>query len=57
MDDYLPYSDTDKDGHAIGIMTDTLNAILESLALDDQIAVDTNFDQMADELRSGQVEN
>ncbi|MDO4516194.1 MAG: transporter substrate-binding domain-containing protein [Bacillota bacterium] len=60
LDDYLPYSDTSKDGQAIGIMTDTLNAILESLALDDQIAVDyipyQNFDQMAEALRSGQVD-
>ena len=38
LDNYLPYSDTAKDGMAIGIMTETLDAILESLELDNQIA-------------------
>lgn len=60
LDDYLPYSDTSKNGQAVGIMTDTLHAILKSLALDDQIAIDyvpyQNFDQMAQALRSEQVD-
>lgn len=60
LDNYLPYSDTSKDGQAMGILTDTLNAILESLELDDQIAIDyipyQNFDQMAEALRAGLVD-
>ena len=60
MDNYLPYSDTDKNGQATGLMTDTIDAILASLELENQITVEyipyVNFNEMADALREGQVD-
>ena len=60
LENYLPYCATDRDGRAVGLMTDTLDAILSSLGLADRIAMTyvpyTNFDDMTDAVRRGQAD-
>ncbi|MDD6190292.1 MAG: transporter substrate-binding domain-containing protein [Firmicutes bacterium] len=60
MENYLPYSDTDENGEATGLMTDTLDAIFESLGMKDEISVKyvpyKSFDHMAEDLKEGKVD-
>ncbi|MGN0701883.1 MAG: transporter substrate-binding domain-containing protein [Lentihominibacter sp.] len=60
LEDYLPYSATDKDGEATGLMTDTLDAILEALELGDRIKVKykpyRSFREMAKALKNEKVD-
>lgn len=60
LNNYLPYSDTDSKGRPTGLMTDTLDAILTSLGLDEQITLKyvpyEDFGEMADALREGEVD-
>ena len=60
LENYLPYSDTGSDGQVTGLVTDTMEAILESLELQDRIKVEylpcKSFEQMAEALRNGSVD-
>ncbi|MDO4481158.1 MAG: transporter substrate-binding domain-containing protein [Bacillota bacterium] len=60
LDNYLPYSSSDKNGNPTGLMTDTLNAILESLRLENRISIEyvpyKSFNQMAEALQSGKAD-
>lgn len=53
INDYLPYSDTDKDGNVTGVVKDVVGNILDSLKLNDALTVtytgyDSYEDMMAD---------
>lgn len=60
LENYLPYSATDKDGRATGLMTDTIDAILDALDLSDRIEVKyvpyKSFRNMAKALRDKKVD-
>lgn len=57
---YMPYSGTDEDGNATGLMTDVLEEILNKLEIQDQISVSytayDDYEDMVDDLHSGRID-
>jgi len=59
LDKYLPYSSTDKDGNATGLVTDVLNEIVSELSLSDSVSVQyqgySNYQDMISSLKKGEI--
>ncbi len=60
LDNYLPYSDTDENGEVRGLLTDALDAVLETLNLDKMPEIRyvayTNYEQMVAALRNSEID-
>ena len=59
LDHYLPYSDTDGQGRATGIVKDIVPAILETLGMQDMTVIYsgyTSYDDLVAGVRSGEID-
>ncbi len=60
MANYLPYSATDEDGNATGVVTDIINAIFESLDIDTIPEIEyvpfNGYQAIVDALNAGQID-